>query len=111
MAHHKRGRRKNARAGCLLCHGYKANGVKGTRNAQPVQELRARISEAEQSPDDIAHDARLDWGDAEFARYEPSPNPWCPIGWDTYEGADPVEVPEPLATIADIRSSFMRPTT
>ena len=46
--HHKRGRRKNARAGCLLCHGYKANGVKGTLRAQTLQERRARVSEREQ---------------------------------------------------------------
>lgn len=46
--HHKRGKRKNARAGCLLCKGHKANGVKGTRNAQTFQEQRARLSEREQ---------------------------------------------------------------
>lgn len=28
MAHHKRGRRKNARAGCRHCHREKANGQK-----------------------------------------------------------------------------------
>jgi len=48
MANHKRGKRKNARSGCLLCKVYKANGVKGTWRAQTFQELRARISEREQ---------------------------------------------------------------
>ena len=35
MANYKRGRPKNARAGCLLCHSYKANGT------PPRQRLRA----------------------------------------------------------------------
>lgn len=46
--HHKRGRRKNARAGCLLCKMHKANGSKGMRWAQTYQELKARESEKEQ---------------------------------------------------------------
>lgn len=46
--HHKRGRRKNARAGCILCKPAKANGTKGTWRAQTRQELRARIGEREQ---------------------------------------------------------------
>ncbi len=48
MAHHKRGRRKNARSGCLLCKRQKANGTKGTLGAQSLQERRARIGEREQ---------------------------------------------------------------
>lgn len=40
MANHKRGKRKNARAGCLLCHPYKANGVKGAAIAVPVRDRR-----------------------------------------------------------------------
>lgn len=46
--HHKRGKRKNARRGCLFCKGHKANGVKGTKGAQTYQELRSRFSEREQ---------------------------------------------------------------
>lgn len=38
---HKRGRPKNRRSGCLFCKPHKANGTKGTRNAQTPQELRA----------------------------------------------------------------------
>jgi len=48
MSHHKRRRRKNARAGCLLCKPHKANGAKGTVDAQTWQERRARVSEREQ---------------------------------------------------------------
>jgi len=48
MAHHKRKKRKNARSGCLMCKGHKANGVKGTLGAQTKQEYLARISEKEQ---------------------------------------------------------------
>ncbi len=50
MGHHKRGRRKNVRAGCGLCKPHKRNGVKGSEAAQTVQERRARISEREQDP-------------------------------------------------------------
>ncbi len=46
--HHKRGRRKNARAGCLMCKWHKANGMKGMSNAQPRAELKARLNEKEQ---------------------------------------------------------------
>lgn len=48
MAHHKRRRAKNRRAGCLFCKPHKGNGTKGTRGAQTLQERRARISECEQ---------------------------------------------------------------
>lgn len=48
MAHHKRGKRKNARSGCLMCKAHKANGLKGTRGAQTWQEQKARVSEKEQ---------------------------------------------------------------
>jgi len=51
MAHHKRGRRKNARAGCIWCKPHKANGAKGGKNAQTKQELQAQISEREQLRD------------------------------------------------------------
>ena len=51
MAHHKRGKRKNARAGCLLCKAYKANGLKGTWRSQTYQEQRARADEKEQRRD------------------------------------------------------------
>jgi hypothetical protein len=48
MANHKRGKRKNARSGCLMCKGHKGNGMKGTLTNQTWQERRARISEKEQ---------------------------------------------------------------
>jgi len=46
--HHKRGRRKNARAGCLLCKPHKANGCRGGRGNRRRMEERARISGEEQ---------------------------------------------------------------
>jgi hypothetical protein len=39
MAHHKRKRPKNRRAGCLLCKPHKANGAK---HKHPLQEQRAQ---------------------------------------------------------------------
>lgn len=42
--HHKKGRPKNRRAGCLLCKPHKANGVKGTRAARTRQEWRADLA-------------------------------------------------------------------
>lgn len=44
MAHHKRKRPKKRRAGCLLCKPHKSPG----QDAQRRQEMRARLSEAEQ---------------------------------------------------------------
>lgn len=48
MANHKRKRPKNRRAGCLMCKRHKANGIKGTKKAQTLQERRAREKEKEQ---------------------------------------------------------------
>lgn len=48
MAHHKRRRPKNARAGCLLCKPHKANGGSNGDSAQRKQELLARVAEREQ---------------------------------------------------------------
>lgn len=50
MAHHKRGKRKNARSGCLMCKCWKANGLKGSgsKEATTVQERRMRVREREQ---------------------------------------------------------------
>lgn len=48
MAHHKRRRPKNARAGCLMCKPHKANGQKGMTSQQTPQEKRAREDEREQ---------------------------------------------------------------
>lgn len=47
MAHHKRRRPKNRRAGCLLCKPHKANGGTNGFNKQTRQEQRARLSERE----------------------------------------------------------------
>ena len=47
MANHKRGRRKDARAGCLLCKPHKATGNKGQSVHQTRQERRARLNEKE----------------------------------------------------------------
>lgn len=45
--HHKRGRPKNARAGCLLCKPWKANGAKAT-TLLSEQEKRAAEDAAQQ---------------------------------------------------------------
>jgi hypothetical protein len=64
MAHHKRRRPKSRRAGCLMCKSHKANGAKGSRNHQTLQERKARVSEREQlddrSSDDSVNDDRID---------------------------------------------------
>lgn len=64
MAHHKRGKRKNLRAGCRLCKPHKANGTKGTKDAQTFQELKARLAEKEQR-----HALR---GQEKWSRYDDS---------------------------------------
>jgi hypothetical protein len=47
MAHHKRGRRKDDRSGCLWCKSHKATGNKGQSAHQTRQERRARLNEKE----------------------------------------------------------------
>lgn len=47
MAHHKRGKRKNARAGCIFCKWHKATEHKNRDSAQRRDERRARVSERE----------------------------------------------------------------
>lgn len=39
--HHKRGRRKDRRAGCLMCKPHKSTALKDTKAAQTVQERRS----------------------------------------------------------------------
>jgi len=51
MAHHKRGKRKDLRAGCLWCKPHKGNGMKGNLGQQIRQEQKARLSEKEQRAD------------------------------------------------------------
>lgn len=48
MAHHKRGKRKNVRAGCLLCKPHKSDGAKARLCNQTLQEKRSRFTFAEQ---------------------------------------------------------------
>jgi hypothetical protein len=48
MAHHKRGKCKNARSGCLWCKPHKSNSSKDSFNNQTRQEKLAIISEKEQ---------------------------------------------------------------
>ena len=66
MAHHKRGRPKNARAGCLMCKWHKANGAKGKVEAQTRQERVARLHEAD-ALGDLQHGAAC-VSDEELAR-------------------------------------------
>jgi hypothetical protein len=49
MAHHKRKKSKDQRAGCLMCKPHKGNGVKGTKSAKRPQELRADQTASEWS--------------------------------------------------------------
>lgn len=42
MAHHKRKRPKNRRAGCLYCKPHKANGAKGSVHALKPRDQRER---------------------------------------------------------------------
>jgi hypothetical protein len=44
MAHHKRRRAKNQRAGCLMCKPHKANNAKDT---ETLQEYRANVNKKE----------------------------------------------------------------
>ena len=48
MAHHKRRRPKNRRAGCLHCKPHKANGAKRRKSYLRKQMLRAIVTEKEQ---------------------------------------------------------------
>jgi hypothetical protein len=51
MAHHKRRRPKNRRAGCLLCKPHKANGIGSQKRAEyrsDRQWMRAEAGEREQ---------------------------------------------------------------
>jgi hypothetical protein len=48
MAHHKRRKPKNARAGCLLCKPHKSNGSKARLCDQSRQEKRIRVAFREQ---------------------------------------------------------------
>ena len=34
---HKRGKPKNARAGCLMCKPHKANGASGLKESEPIK--------------------------------------------------------------------------
>lgn len=45
--HHKRRRPKNRRAGCLMCKPHKHQRAKDTKDAQTIQELKARIEDRE----------------------------------------------------------------
>lgn len=49
--HHKRGKAKNQRAGCLACKPHKANGAKGKLINQIWQEQVSRQNEKEQTED------------------------------------------------------------
>ena len=44
MAHHKRRRPKNRRAGCLLCKSHKANGAKDKRKTK-IKGIKGKISD------------------------------------------------------------------
>ena len=45
---HKRGRKKDSRAGCLMCKPWKSNANKGSADHQSNQEKQAVVDEKEQ---------------------------------------------------------------
>ena len=46
MAHHKRRRPKNRRAGCLLCKPHKANGAKNKVKASDRRKMQDEVRDA-----------------------------------------------------------------
>lgn len=48
MGHHKRGKPKSSRSGCLMCKPHKDQAFKDTYEAQTMQEKRARDWEEDQ---------------------------------------------------------------
>lgn len=56
MAHHKRRRPKDARAGCLMCKPHKSNAFKGSLQSQTIQERKARESTLSQMNDILMFD-------------------------------------------------------
>ena len=63
MAHHKRGKRKNARAGCIMCKSHKANGLKGVADNQTKQEQIAVRGEREQREEAALREEAADLND------------------------------------------------
>lgn len=55
---HKRGRSKNARAGCLLCKPHKANGA-ALADREPVFARRRRYSQSEIDEDLLTREESL----------------------------------------------------
>lgn len=55
MAHHKRRRPKNARAGCLLCKPWKINGFdrRGRADGQRFSDYRSQIATVAELLDDL----------------------------------------------------------
>ncbi len=47
MSHHKRGKPKHQRAGCLYCKPHKDERVKGAKESKAPQERRADLNENE----------------------------------------------------------------
>jgi hypothetical protein len=66
MAHHKRGRAKNQRAGCLLCKPHKMNGVKRRGlvlgGGSWRQERSGAMKLSEQA---LEHDEDIEWAELE----------------------------------------------
>ncbi len=78
MAHHKRRKRKNARAGCGLCKPHKRNGQKGRPESQTMQARRNGDAERE-ARDEIVPMMQADEIDISDATAVP---------WPTYDPAD-----------------------
>ena len=67
MAHHKRGRPKNRRAGCLLCKPWKANHAK---NREPRRTRLRADSDAGAQLGELLVAVRAPWGSGRPARTE-----------------------------------------
>ena len=87
MAHHKRRRAKNQRAGCLLCKPHKANGA--DRRTRP--ELEAERTQVEQLADlyEEELESRHWWPDDDDDSWLYSQAPWWHRHLDRLGGEDP----------------------
>jgi len=88
MAHHKRRRAKNRRAGCLFCKPHKANGAK---DRDPHCEIRAKIATREQVKGDPYVSIWDDWED------EPCDCSTC-CEWEENLAEAPSRLATPLRT-------------
>jgi len=59
MANHKRGKPKNARAGCLMCKGYKMNNAKGDWDTVQEKKAEPKLEEGLDEHEEILVESML----------------------------------------------------